>query len=246
MPVSFEKLVDTLRKKIEGPRAMSRALILLVVSCAGLALAEDLAPADFKAQLEAQHGLALDVRTPEEIARGKIAGASVIDFRGEKFEQKVALIARDKPVFVYCASGGRSGQAAVMMMSKLGFTRVYNLSGGIAAWKAAGLPVDGGGAPVASGEVVTPAAFDAVLKKEKRLLVDFHTPWCTPCQNMVPIVDALKGVKVMKIDVDASEALGARENVVGVPVFVLYVDGKQRSRLTGEQTREALEALANK
>ena len=63
---------------------------------------------------------------------------------------------------------------------------------------------------------------------------------------MVPIVDALKGVKVMKIDVDASEALGARENVVGVPVFVLYVDGKQRSRLTGEQTREALEALANK
>lgn len=224
---------------------MFRALIMLVVSCAGLAFAEDLAPADFKAQLDAQHGLVLDVRTPEEIARGKIAGASVIDFRGAKFEQKVALIARDKPVFVYCASGGRSGQAAAMM-SKLGFTRVYNLSGGIAAWKAAGLPVDGGGAPVAAGEVVTPAAFDAVLKREKRLLVDFHTPWCTPCQNMVPIVDALKGIKVMKIDVDASEALGARENVEGVPVFVLYVDGKQRSRLTGEQTREALEGLAKR
>ena len=224
---------------------MRRALTMVVVACAGLAFGEDLAPAEFQKQLEAQHGLVLDVRTPAEIARGKLAGASVIDFNGPRFEQKVALIARDKPVFVYCASGNRSGQAAALM-SKLGFAKVYNLSGGITAWKAAGLPVEAASAPVAAGEVVTPEAFDAALKKEKRLLVDFHTPWCTPCQKMAPIVDALKGIKVMKVDVDASEALGAREKVQGVPVFVLYVDGKERARLAGEQPREALEALSSK
>ena len=76
---------------------MGRALLLLALSCAGLAFAEDLGPADFKAQLEAQHGLVLDVRTPEEIARGKLAGASVIDFRGPKFEQKVSLTSSTNP-----------------------------------------------------------------------------------------------------------------------------------------------------
>ena len=223
-----------------------RALALIVSLGASLALAEDLAPAQFKTQLEAQHGLVLDVRTPGEVAKGKLAGASVIDFNAPKFEQKVALIDRDKPVFVYCARGGRSSQA-VAMMTKLGFTKVYNLSGGIAAWTADGLPVEAGSASQsASGEGVTPEAFDALLKKEKRLLVDFQTPWCTPCQRMGPVVDALKGIKVLKVDLDQSEALGTREKIQGVPVFVLYVAGKEKARLSGEQPAAALEGLAKR
>ena len=219
-------------------------LITLLLT-ATLASAEDLAPAQFKKELEAQHGLVLDVRTPGEVARGKLPNASVIDFNAPKFEQRVALIARDKPVFVYCARGGRSAQAAALM-TKLGFTRVYNLSGGIGAWSAEGLPLENATTPVSSGEGLTPEAFDALIKKEKRVLVDFQTQWCTPCQKMGPIVDALKGVKVIKVDLDASEALAAREKVQGVPVFVLYVQGKERARLSGEQTREALEGLAKK
>ncbi|MDP2275165.1 MAG: thioredoxin domain-containing protein [Archangium sp.] len=222
-----------------------RVPLITLLLTATLAHAEDLAPAQFKQQLEAQHGLVLDVRTPGEVARGKLPGASVIDFNAPKFEQRVSLIARDKPVFVYCAKGGRSAQAAALM-TKLGFTRVYNLSGGIGAWAAAGLPLENATAPVSSGEGLTPEAFDALIKKEKRVLVDFQTQWCTPCQKMGPIVDALKGVKVIKVDLDASEALAAREKVQGVPVFVLYADGKERARLSGEQTREALEALVKK
>jgi thioredoxin-like negative regulator of GroEL len=65
---------------------------------------------------------------------------------------------------------------------------------------------------------------------------------------MAPLVDALavKGVTVKKIDVDASEALAAREKIEGVPVFVLYVDGKEQARLSGEQSKAALERLATK
>lgn len=223
---------------------MSRFFFAFLTVCAASASAEDLAPAQFKKELEAQHGLLLDVRTPAEVAKGKIASASVVDFNAPKFEQKVSLIARDKPVFVYCARGGRSGQAATLL-TKLGFAKVYNLTGGIIAWTSEGLPIEAA-TTAPAGEAVLPAAFDALIKKEKRVLIDFHTPWCTPCQRMAPIVDALKGVKVVKIDVDASEELGAREKVQGVPVFVLYVDGKERARLAGEQTREALEALARK
>jgi rhodanese-related sulfurtransferase len=225
---------------------MIRKALLLASLCAFPTLADDLPPAEFKAQLEAQKGLVLDVRTPAEVAQGKLAGASVIDFNAPKFEQKVALIARDKPVFVYCARGGRSSQAAALM-TKLGFKKVYNLAGGLAAWNGQGLPVEsGGGAPAASGQGVTPEAFDALLKKEPRLLVDFQTPWCTPCQKMAPLFDGLKGVTALKVDLDQSEALATRERVQGVPVFVLYVAGKERARLTGEQPPEALEALAKK
>lgn len=225
---------------------MNRLALAAVVLLSSLAFAEDLAPAAFKTELEKQQGLVLDVRTPGEVAQGKIANASVIDITAEGFERKVGLIDREKPVFVYCRSGGRSGRA-VEVMTKLGFKKIYNLSGGITAWSAAGLPLDTTNVqPVTSGETTSPEAFDAALKKDKRVLVSFHTKWCTPCQKMAPVFDALsvKGVKLVKVDVDASDALAAREKVQGVPVFVLYVDGKEKGRLTGEQTKQALEALA--
>ncbi|MFT3713677.1 MAG: thioredoxin domain-containing protein [Archangium sp.] len=221
------------------------ALISLFVATA--VFAEDLAPADWKARAEKGDVLILDVRTPGEVAKGKIANASVIDFNGGNFEKKVALMSREKPVLVYCASGGRSSRA-MELMTKLGFKHVDNLSGGMRAWQAAGYAVDtsASGAAVGSGEVTTPENFDALIKKEKRVLVDFQTPWCTPCQKMSPIFDslALKGVATKKVDIDASEALASREKIEGVPVFVLYVDGKEKARLSGEQTKAALEALA--
>jgi rhodanese-related sulfurtransferase len=222
-------------------------IALISVFVATVAFAEDLTPADWKARAEKGDAIILDVRTPGEVARGKIPNASVIDFAGgaPSFEKKVALMSREKPVLVYCASGGRSARA-MELMQKLGFKQVGNLSGGFRAWQAAGYPVDTTSvAAAASGEVTTPESFDALIKKEKRVLVDFQTPWCTPCQKMSPIFDslALKGVTTKKVDIDASEALASREKIEGVPVFVLYVDGKEKARLTGEQTKAALEAL---
>jgi len=235
---------------------MRRTTLLLLTTLPFLALAEgpgkleNLDAQRFKALAEEKHGLLLDVRTPGEVARGKLAGASVIDFNGDRFAQKVALMPKDKPIFVYCASGNRSGQA-VAQMQKLGFRELYNLTGGMGAWKAAGMPVEQPTEAVATGaNAMEPKALDALLKSEKKLLVDYQTPWCAPCQKMVPVVDALgealKGkVKVLRVDVDQSEALAAREKIEGVPVFVFYVDGKERWRRAGEQTRAELEkALA--
>jgi rhodanese-related sulfurtransferase len=230
---------------------MSRVLAAFVPLLALASSAADLPPAEFMLELQKQGGVVLDVRTPGEVAKGTLEGASVIDFNAGQFEKKVALLSRERPVFVYCASGRRSASAAEAM-GKLGFKHVYNLAGGIKAWQAEGFPVTEptAGARAPRGEVVTPDAFDALLKKDKRVLVDFQTPWCTPCQKMGPVVDALatsvKGVKVLKVDIDASEALAAREKVQGVPVFVLYVDGKEKARLSGERERAALEALAAK
>lgn len=84
--------------------------------------------------------LVLDVRTPGEVATGKIEGATVIDFQGATFNSIIDQLDKEQPVLVYCAVGGRSGKTMDIMKEK-GFKEVYNLGGGITAWNAAGKPL---------------------------------------------------------------------------------------------------------
>jgi thiol-disulfide isomerase/thioredoxin len=57
------------------------------------------------------------------------------------------------------------------------------------------------------------------------------------------LVSAWQGkARVLTVDVEQSEALAQREKIQGVPVFVLYVDGKERWRRSGEMARAVLEA----
>lgn len=85
-------------------------------------------------------GTVLDVRTAGEVAQGKIAGALVIDFYSPDFINQVNQISKDQDVYVYCAVGARSEEAARMLLQQ-GYTKVYHLQGGIQAWSQQGLPV---------------------------------------------------------------------------------------------------------
>ena len=87
-----------------------------------------------------QDALLVDVREQAEYAQSHILNArwvplSQIDARLAEIEKF-----KDKPVIVYCASGNRSSAAAAALR-KSGFSNVSNLSGGFAAWRQAGLPV---------------------------------------------------------------------------------------------------------
>ncbi|MDF7820059.1 rhodanese-like domain-containing protein [Runella sp. MFBS21] len=82
----------------------------------------------------------LDVRTNSEVAQGVIAGALQIDYNNPHFEHQLEQLDKSKPIFVYCAIGGRSGSAAQLMQKK-GFKKIYNLDGGINAWQRAGYPI---------------------------------------------------------------------------------------------------------
>lgn len=74
----------------------------------------------------------VDVRTPEEYAEGRIEGAKHIPVR--ELERRSGEIPTDKDVVFYCHSGARSAFAC-RFMKKLGYTRVKNMSGGIARWR---------------------------------------------------------------------------------------------------------------
>lgn len=82
----------------------------------------------------------IDVRTPEEYAEGYIEGASNIDFNNENFEDLILKVDKTRPVAVYCGKGGRSSKCSAFM-KKAGFTKIYDLDGGITEWKFKGKDV---------------------------------------------------------------------------------------------------------
>ena len=86
-----------------------------------------------KLQQENPEAVLLDVRTPMEVAMGKIPGAYVIDLMSHQFDKEVAQLDKSKTYVVYCRSGGRSAQACNYMSGK-GFSNLYNLRGGIGSW----------------------------------------------------------------------------------------------------------------
>lgn len=98
----------------------------------------NLNPAEFQAK--STQGIIIDVRTPEEIAEGKIAGALEMDYFLPSFQAKVDELPKDKEIFIYCAVGSRSREAAEMLLQQ-GFTKVYHLSEGIQGWARAGMPI---------------------------------------------------------------------------------------------------------
>lgn len=82
----------------------------------------------------------LDVRTPDERARGYIAGSENLDFYDGNFKSNIEKLDHAKTYIVHCASGGRSGKT-VRMMQELGFNACYSLTGGFNEWVKKGMKV---------------------------------------------------------------------------------------------------------
>lgn len=101
---------------------------------------KNVSASEFRELIENNEGIVLDVRTKVEIDAGHIRDAEFLNFLGSKFEEKLSLMDKGKPVYVYCRSGGRSSKALEKMRSN-GFSEVYNLDGGILAWKKMGYEV---------------------------------------------------------------------------------------------------------
>lgn len=84
--------------------------------------------------------LLIDVRTPAEFAAGHLKEAINIDFKADDFRTQLERLDKAKPVFIYCAVGGRSQKAAVIF-SEVGFASVSDLLGGFNGWKKEGKEV---------------------------------------------------------------------------------------------------------
>jgi rhodanese-related sulfurtransferase len=83
----------------------------------------------------------VDVRQPDELLGelGYIRGSHNVPLHDVLEAELPATIERDRPLLVVCRSGARSARAADALAAR-GFSRVHNLSGGMIAWNASGLP----------------------------------------------------------------------------------------------------------
>ena len=80
----------------------------------------------------------LDVRTRKEYDEGHIAGSVLIP--NDVLLNRLDEVPSNKPILVYCRSGSRSAISSQDLINN-GFSEVYNMEGGIAAWQNAGYPV---------------------------------------------------------------------------------------------------------
>jgi thioredoxin 1 len=191
---------------------------------------------DFEKKLNSGNVQLVDVRTSQEFEQGHLKGAVNYNIRGDEFSEQVKKLDKNKPVMVYCMSGGRSA-AAAKKLGELGFTEVYNLQGGVMKWNAEGKPLDAGSSPAGKGMCIDD--FNMLLKTDKYVLVDYAARWCQPCRQMAPMLDSIalikkESLKLVRIDADDNKDLLKVKGVEAIPVLELYKDGKLVWKHEGE------------
>ena len=205
---------------------------------------EDINAEKFHQLIEKGDGIIIDVRTSQEFNSGHIIDATNIDFYSEDFTDKLKIVRKDVPIYVYCRSGGRSSSAA-NKMEKLGFTKVYNMLGGIGSWKSEGYEtIKSKEAKISNQPKFTDTQLNEILSNNKTVLIDFSTQWCVPCKKMKPIIEDIQrenpNVKVLFIDADANKGLVKKYSITGVPVFIIFINGEESFRKIGLSTKEEL------
>jgi rhodanese-related sulfurtransferase len=83
----------------------------------------------------------VDVREDTEWDKSRIPGAIHVGRGVLEVNIESRVPQKSTPIVVYCQGGGRSAVAADVL-AKMGYTNVSSLAGGLAAYQAAGLPVD--------------------------------------------------------------------------------------------------------
>lgn len=185
----------------------------------------------------------IDVRTSGEFQSGYLDGAQNIDINGGDFEQKIAKLSKDKPVFVYCLSGGRSAQAQKIFLEK-GFKEVYNMQGGILAWKSSNFPL-AGIAQSNGWKGMTKEEFNKQISGNIPVLVDFKAKWCGPCKQLAPVLESIAKeyegkIKILMIDIDENKSLADEMKIRNIPLMVYYKGQKVAMNLEGFMEKQAI------
>jgi rhodanese-related sulfurtransferase len=187
------KNANDIRNREKSKAIAEEVKIVKAEKPSNLGLIKKVSVAKFKKAIDDKVGTLVDVRTPEEFAKGHLKGAVNINFKKRTFPDFINAIDKNKPVLIYCRSANRSGKAALIMQS-LGFKEVQDLDKGFKAWVAEKMEVVAedndankklqillakgdlkGKNTVGTIHQVGVEDFDKLVKENKATLVDIRT-----------------------------------------------------------------------
>ena len=92
--------------------------------------------------------------------------------------------------------------------------------------------------------------YDALLKNNKSVFVDFYADWCGPCKMLAPVVEQLseeiKDVVFVKVNVDTTPDIASRYGIMSIPTLISFKDGEIAGNAVGFQPKEQLLEIINK
>jgi thioredoxin 1 len=247
--------INKMLQKIKFNKIPAFLLVALVFfSChngTGQSKKTSLTPDEFEQQLaKTPDAQLIDVRTPDEYKDGHLKGAKNIDFNDQNFASGIAALDKNKPVFIYCLSGGRSSAAAEQMRAE-GFGKVYEMQGGIMKWNAAGKSLVKEDLSKPKADLISAADFEKKVKDNAMVLADFSAAWCRPCRMLSPVIDTLadknKGkLTVIRVDVDQNHEITQKLQVNELPTLLLFKNGKQVWRGEGYMPSDMIQQVIDK
>ena len=81
--------------------------------------------------------------------------------------------------------------------------------------------------------------YEEIINSSEVVLVEFFASWCPHCQRMMPIVAQIKEllqgqVNIYQFDIDEYADLAQANGADSVPTFIIYKNGKEQWRESGE------------
>jgi len=214
------------------------ASAFLIISVQIFAQVPAIKPSEFASAIKSQNIQVLDVRTADEYKSGHLEHALQANWLNKsEFSDRTQHLDKNKTVYIYCLSGGRSAAAGAALAAQ-GY-KVVNMEGGINGWKNASLPLEG----AANVKQTSKEAYNGQVNSTNLVLVDFGAEWCPPCRKMEPVLQSFmkensKKLTLVKMDGGIETDLMKSLNVEALPTFILYKNGKEIKRKQGLVSKE--------
>jgi thioredoxin len=190
----------------------------------------------------------IDLRPQAEFDSGHIVNAASFVSNSPELDAYIDMLYKDVPV---CLLGG-SAEDNTELIEKLkskGFKNINELNGGMLAWINAKLPVQ-----KTMPKKIYPndtISFDNAINGNKLVMVDFNATWCKPCKMMQPSIDRVHDersdmVIVYSIDVDKFPQYNEKYQIKGIPLVMLFKNGKTLHRSEGLLDERKINELIDK
>ena len=73
-----------------------------------------------------------------------------------------------------------------------------------------------------------------------RVLVDFYADWFGPCKRLMPILEDIKDIDILKVNVDSFGDLSRSFGIMSIPTLILFDNKKEIKKSIGFKTREEI------